>query len=99
MYSDWNIKIIDRGFKEARDVYIFRDLGNGKREFVGAGEVDIDNTKDSPAPSIELGPEQLQALADELDKVGYKPQKGFVEGRLLATEYHLKDMRKLLKLK
>ena len=94
--NNWIIKIIDIGWKTTREIYIFRKNRNGEREMLNG---DILKEGVPPAnikPTLELEPEQLQALADELDNIGYKPQKGFIEGKLLATETHLEDMRKLV---
>jgi len=101
MKDNWIIKIVDKGYKTSRDVYIFRRGLNGTEFMRG------DNTTETIAdrgvapekPTLELEPEQLQALADELANVGYKPQKGFLEGKLEAMQDHLKDVRTLLKLK
>lgn len=97
--DNWTIRIIDKGYKFTRDVYIFRRVPGGT-EFL-TGDNTLKTFKEGEAvdkPTLELEPEQLQALADELAKVGYAPQKGFLQGKLEATEKHLKDMRTLLKL-
>ena len=101
MSEEWNIKILDVGYKVEREVYIFR-RGLGGTELIQSDGTLLFVPKDSanpPKPTIELNPEALQALSDELARVGYKPEKGFVQGKLEATENHLKDMRTLLKLK
>lgn len=96
MSGDWKIKIVDVGYKFTRDIYIFRRLHNGKTEILGVGEIkDGDEPKE---PTLELDPQQLQELANTLADNGFKPQKGFVEGKLQATEKHLSDLRHLLKL-
>ncbi len=99
--DNWTVKIIDKGYKFERDIYIYARSGDktivknsdNTATIYGYGEPIPDK------PTLSLNPETLQALADALDKVGIKPQKGFVEGKLQATESHLKDMRTLLKLK
>lgn len=93
--NEWRISIINPGYKFTREIYIFRDLPNGKTEVLGTGVIEAG---EKPAPSLELTPEQLQAFSDALNKNGFKPQEGFTEGKLEATERHLADMRKLLKL-
>lgn len=50
-------------------------------------------------PFMHLEQDMLQSLADALNDNGIKPQQGFIEGKLQATENHLQDMRTLLKLK
>jgi hypothetical protein len=99
--ENWTVKIIDKGYKFARDIYIFRRIGD-KIEILGADNTTniIDSHAVTPdKPTLSLNPETLQAFADALDSIGIKPQKGFIEGKLEATENHLKDMRTLLKLK
>jgi len=97
MIGEWHIRIVDVGYKTSREVNIFRMTPQGK-EMLGSDQI-IKEGEVSSKPTMELEPEQLQALADELEKIGYKPQKGFMEGKLEATEIHLKDMRTMLKLK
>lgn len=98
--NEWQIRIVDPGYKFTREIYIFRRLQNGNAEFLGVGEtIEIPaGSAIKPKPSIELDPEQLQAFSDALNANGFKPQDGFTEGKLEATERHLLDMRKLLKL-
>jgi len=98
MREEWTIKIVDVGYRFTRDVFIFRRTLGGT-EFIqgdGAGLFVAEGEAIPPKPAIQLDPEALQALADELARTGYKPQKGFVEGKLNATEKHLEDMRKLV---
>jgi hypothetical protein len=95
---DWIIRIVDKGYKTERDIYIYRKHFGGKIEVMGA-----DNTttiyEEGGAipdnPTLQLSPEALQALADALDKIGITPKQGFVEGKLEATEKHLEDMRSI----
>ena len=101
MKENWTIRIVDKGYKFERDVYIFRQVAGGTEFMSNDGNVTriLESGVAPEKPTIELNPEQLQALADELAQVGYKPQKGFIEGKLEATERHLSDTRTLLKLK
>jgi len=94
--NEWIIKIIDAGLKNTRDIYIFRKKHNGEKEMLNGDVIKDGGPPIKINPTLELEPEQLQTLADELDKIGYKPQKGFMEGKLLATEKHLEDMRDLV---
>ncbi len=101
MDSEYRIKIIDSGYKRELDVFIVRDImvGGIRRTSIMRGddeEIVIDGRAQKPSLSLSL--EALQTFADALDKIGIKPQKGFIEGKLAATENHLADMRKLLKL-
>ena len=98
MKDNWLIKIVDVGYRFTRDVFIFR-RSLGGAEFIqndGTALFVAEGSSEQPKPAIQLDPEALQALADELALVGYKPQKGFIEGRLTAIENHLEDMRKLV---
>ena len=96
--NNWTIKIIDKGYKFERDIFIFRRVGNktemlngdGTATFYEEGSAVVDK------PTLSLNPETLQAFADELAYIGIKPQKGFLEGKIEATEKHLEDMRKLV---
>ena len=94
--EDWKIKIIDKGYKLEREVYIFRKLPNGNIGMLGVGEIKEGDVLCKP--TLELNPEQLQVFADALNEIGIKPQKGFLEGKVEAQSEHLKDLRKLLKL-
>ena len=95
--ENWNIKIIDVGYKLEKDIYIFRKLPNGNVEILGNGECGVSGELPEK-PTISLTDEMMQKFADVLADNGYKPKEGFIDGKLQATEKHLKDMRKLLKL-
>lgn len=92
--NNWNIRIIDSGYKLTKDVFIFRQTFDGKTETLG-GEI-FGMGAMPMKPTIELDDEQLQAFANALNELGISPQKEFVEGKLEATEKHLEDMRKLV---
>ena len=47
-------------------------------------------------PTLRLEQYLLQELANELDKKGFKPKEGFLDGKLQATEKHLEDMRTIV---
>lgn len=95
MDNEWRVKIIDKGYTDTREVYIYcRSFGGvniirgDKSEFIKEGE--------QTTPSLFLTPQALQAFSDALNSQGFKPQGGFVEGKLEATEKHLEDMRTLV---
>lgn len=97
MNDNWKIKIIDLGYTTDRDVYVFRRTPNGTDVLLPTGMITIGEKGVLPSePTLRLSPEQLQAFADELSLIGYKPLKGFIEGKLDATEKHLQDMRRLV---
>lgn len=93
MDYDWRVKITDVGYKLEKDIYIFRKLSNGKIDVLGVGEIE-DGI--APKPTLSLTDSQLQEFADVLAQNGFKPLKGFLEGKLNATEKHLEDMRTLV---
>jgi len=97
--ENWKVKIIDKGYTRLLDIFLYCNNGN-KIELVQKGGETSEVFEDGAVkePSFKLLPEQLQAFADALNKMGINPQKEYVEGKLEATENHLKDMRKLLKL-
>jgi hypothetical protein len=94
MTNNWLVKIIDKGYKITRDIYIFRRTFDGKTELLN-GEV-IEYGINPDKPTLELDPDQLQEFANALNDIGINPKKEFIEGKLEATEKHLEDMRKLV---
>lgn len=98
--ENWEVKIIDKGYTYILDVFLYHKSGNKIGLVQKGGEV-IDYFEDGAVkePSFKLNKEQLQAFANALNKMGINPQKEYIEGKLEATERHLKDMRTLLKLK
>ena len=100
--NEWQIKVVENPLHTRRDIYIFRDMGD-TIEFLQSDNMAITRDKyaktDDIEPTIRLEPEAIQALVDELSVVGYKPLKGYTEGKVEAMDNHLQDLRKLLKLK
>lgn len=94
--ENWRVKIVDVGYKVSKEIFIFRRLPNGKTEILQEGGVITSDYGVAPKPTIELYPEMLQELANELSNSGFKPKEGYMEGKLLATEKHLEDMRKIV---
>ena len=95
--ESWKISIVNVGYKFERNVYIFRGLPNGKIEILGVGE--IERGDEPTKPTLELNTQQLQEFANALADVGINPKEGYEKGKLEATEKHLQDLRKMLKLK
>ena len=100
LQNKWNIKIRTSNFRPGYDVFIFREMPNGIIEVLRGDEIkayqegeQIDNT-----PSMYFEPEMAQEMVDALNRIGVKPRKGFMEGKLQATERHLEDLRVMLKL-
>lgn len=98
MYGEYKAKIVDQQFRIGKALYLFARVGQ-KTEVLYSNETKTFDEGVDIEPTLVLSTEQLQALANELDNLGYHPQKEYVEGKLEATEAHLKDMRALLKLK
>lgn len=100
--ENWKVQILDRVGQTNKDVTFYRDLGNGRYETVIAVEkggymvVEAHNMGAEIKPSIIMDVFMLQALADALNEIGIKPQKGYLEGKLEGTEKHLEDMRSLV---
>lgn len=94
----WKLKIVEVGYKMGRDLYIFRRVG-GKTEIMQPdGTIKTFNEGEvyDAVPFMEMDTDMLQQFSDELSKNGFKPQKGFIEGKLDAVEKHLEDMRTLV---
>lgn len=96
MKEEWIIKIVDKGYTFYRDVFLYRRVPNGTEIYRGDTTEIVDEGAAIVKPSFILSPEMLQSFADALNEQGYKPQKGFIEGKLQATEKHLEDMRTLV---
>lgn len=92
-YSD--AIFISIGYREGSDLYLARPV-----------ELIFDRYElgDKYEPTLKLNwafaHEFVEALAEELDKVGIKTDKDAkIEGILEARSYHLEDLRTLLKLR
>lgn len=102
MFGEYTVQIIDNpGYANSR-VFLFKKQGPHGTEF-------LTHTGDrilvAPATELkheelyfaDLDPDQLQALANALSKRGIKTNADSIaEGKLLATEKHLEDMRKIV---
>lgn len=98
---EWKTKIIEKWGTLLYDVIVYQELGNHKVEYVKPdGTYEVMDTRSAVSEvTMSLTKGHLQALANALDKMGVSPAKEYTEGKLEATESHLADMRKLLKLK
>lgn len=94
--GETKIKIIDKGYKLSREIYITRFYPNNTGEILTSEGYKGFDPRAEVRPTIELDPEELQELANVLAENGFKPKEGFLEGKLVATEKHLEDMRKLV---
>jgi len=95
--ENWTVKIVDKGYCDVLDIFVYQRDFDGKIHLLQKG--DLVETFDSGAvkePSFKMNKFQLQAFADAMSDMGIKPQEGFLEGKLGATEKHLEDMRTLV---
>ena len=106
MNNNWQIEIYRKPATSLTDIYIFRRVDHYGQMIVliphGPDKVAEERTikeDTSPPPSITIPNDLLPLLLDALMSHGIKsPEQSFIQGKLEATENHLKDMRKLLKL-
>lgn len=100
-YNGWEVRLVEVPGKIGKALHIFRMIDSSKIEhWRFDGVVEIKPVGEAIEPTLYVFTEQLQALALALNESGVKlPEKAFVEGKLEATERHLSDMRKMLKLK
>ncbi len=97
---DWKVKIIDRGYTDLKDIFIWSKDFNGKIHILKSdGTIQIDDQGIAQSPTLQLNHQQLEAFSNALNEQGISPRKEYVEGKLEATEKHLSDMRTLLKIK
>ena len=94
--ENWKIQIADVGYKIKRDIYIYYKQFGDKIGVLHGDIIETFNEGDVIKPTLSLPPEALQEFANALDAMGFKPQQGFIEGKLQATEKHLEDMRTLV---
>lgn len=99
---NWEIQIQDKPASFTKNVYIFRRGFNGETELLQPDLKSIgklgDTVSGNPTPTFELDPEIYQLLVDALHNVKSSPAL-YTDGKLEATEAHLKDLRQLLNLK
>jgi len=95
--ENWKVKIVDKGYTDTRDVFLFRRDASGRTAILHGDRIDTyEDGAVRDEPSMCLTSEMLQAFAEALNDQGFKPLKGFLEGKLDATEKHLEDMRTLV---
>lgn len=98
---------MDDGFGMGKKVIFFREVPGGNELLTELDKIDplrevIPRGAALPydKASLFLTEEMAQGLFEALQEYGLKPKgQSFVEGKLEATEAHLKDVRTLLKLK
>lgn len=97
---NWNVTIRDKMGSFLKEIIIWRPTGNGKTEMITSNQtIEIMEHGAYIEPTLLLEQEAFKALVDAIHK-DFKPSEGkYTEGKLEATETHLKDLRQLLKLK
>ena len=95
--ENFKIHLVEDWAMGGKKIYISRRVGDRIEVMFGdtvtayqMGEAISDK------PTLRLSDELLQELANALDKAGFKPKEGYLEGKLTATEKHLEDMRTLV---
>lgn len=99
--ESWEARVVFAPGKMANGVYLSRRKDIGVREYLRSDNtvITVKNGEPTKEP-IEfawLDDEQLEALSAAFDQHGVKrPDAGFTEGKLQATEKHLEDMRSIV---
>lgn len=98
--ENWEARVVFRPDMMANAIYMTRSTGDG-REYLGRdGKRTLHKRaavpKDDPYLAL-LDEEQIAALGIAINKSGYQaPNEHLIEGKLVATERHLEDMRRLV---
>jgi len=100
MYSDYKVKIQEDRMTLNYLVWIFVERGGGKIDvFYPSNKIKTFKMGEDALPSLKLPEGVLKPFLKALLELNIKlPEESFIEGKLKATEYHLEDLRKLLKL-
>lgn len=99
MNNDWQIDLKDEINRFGSSLFIYRRHPSGQIEIMSAdGETKLYPIgADAIKPTLFLEPEMLSALLDAMKKRGIKGKEAsFTEGKLVATEKHLEDMRRIV---
>lgn len=104
--ENWEVNIRDRAFAFETEIFIYRNIPEGRVELLrfdkkGNMATEVVERYASASriipPTFLIPTSALQALFEALQRNGMKPtDQSFVEGKLKATEDHLKDMRELV---
>ncbi len=100
--NQWEVQISQVPGTMGKQIFIFHRGFNGKVEVL---QPDFDtvqtfNAGDAISPTIKyIDRNVLQAFMDAMMGVGFKPtEASYTQGKLEATNVHLSDLRRLLKL-
>lgn len=103
MDNKWKFRLIHDPMSMGYNLFLYRMTPAGREVMTQDGDImTIKIIKEGePAPCVlYLDDEQVQALTDELNSCGKKANvESKTEGLYEAQSDHLKDLRKLLKLK
>jgi hypothetical protein len=97
--EEWKIQFVERPERFGKALYVYRRSHDGRFEvWQSDGKTKVYDGGMDAEPTLFLGGDLFQALIDAIHK-DYKPSEGkYTEGKLVATERHLQDLRTLLKL-
>lgn len=102
MNDGWKARVVFRPDMIANAVYMTREYGDRREYLTKTGkDYTIVTAKQYETPKedpifILLDNSQIQSLAEAINEYGVQaPNEHLIEGKLLATERHLEDMRAL----
>jgi len=98
--NNWEVRINNDLDKLGYSIYIFRKFEDNI-EVLGADGIVTSHKrgKASVNPTLYLDSDMLKPLAEALDNIGIRTDKDAkIEGKFEAQNYHLEDLRRLLKL-
>jgi len=97
--ENWKVQFIQKPDRLGRALYIIRRNHEQRFEVMQSdGKTKVYDLGMSVDPTLWLDDDTFQDLVNAVHK-DFKPSEGrFTEGKLEATERHLADLRKLLKL-
>ena len=101
MYIDYKVKIQEDPMTLNYLVWIFVERERGKIDvlYPSLNKIKTFKMGEGATPSFKLPIGVLKPFSKALLELNTKlPEESFIEGKLKATEYHLEDLRKLLKL-
>jgi len=99
--ENWTVFIKDEPFFARKQVYIHRKVGDQICILNSDGVTEtwhpIGTDMGNILPTLQMSGALFQTFVDKIAELGIKPTEGkFIEGRMVATEKHLEDMRRLV---
>ncbi len=95
------IKIIQDPWNNRIDIFVFtQDFSKGiKRVLNGDMWIELSEGQSNPKPTLSLESFDVEALVNALSELGVKTDNDHkLQGKLEAVNYHLEDLRMMLKL-